>query len=68
MIKILIINGMHCSSCAKSIELELEDSVNSIKVDYNSSKCTLDFNEKRISKEQVIGIIENLGFKIKEVK
>lgn len=39
MIKKFKIGGMHCASCAKIIEMELENFVNRIKVDSSKKYC-----------------------------
>lgn len=67
MVKIkLQIQGMHCGSCAKMIELELEDKVNKISVSNEKGIAEIDFDEKKISKAQIKTIIENIGeYKVK---
>jgi len=66
MKKIYKIDGMHCASCAKLIETELEDKVNSIKVDLDKNTATMDFNEKKIAEKDIISIITKMGYKIKQ--
>lgn len=61
----LTIEGMHCESCAKLIEMELKDKVNKIKIDSVKNTAEIDFDEKRINKEEVIKKINNLGYKAK---
>ena len=61
----LKVNGMHCGSCAKMIEIELEDKVNKISVSHVNKEAIIDFDENKINKEQIKSIIENLGYKVK---
>ncbi len=65
MIKKFKITGMHCASCAKIIEMELENFVNSIKVDISKNIAEIDFNEKNINENKIKEKIEKLGYKIK---
>ena len=57
----LNIKGMHCGSCAKLIESELQDKVNKIKVEENG-KAVIDFDEKKISLQQIKSTIKELGY------
>lgn len=61
----LAIEGMYCASCAKLIEMELKDKVNKIKIDSSKNTAEIDFDEKRINKEEIIKRINNLGYKAK---
>ena len=62
MKKAININGMHCKSCVKLIESELQDKVNSIRVEENGG-ATIDFDEKKISLQKIKDIIKELGYK-----
>lgn len=57
----LNIKGMHCSSCSKLIESELQDKVNKIKIEENG-KAVIDFNDKKISLQEIKNIIKELGY------
>ena len=57
----LDIRGMHCKSCSKLIESELQDKVNMIKVE-ETGKAVIDFDEKRISLQNIKNIINKLGY------
>lgn len=57
----LNIKGMHCSSCAKLIEGELQDKVNKIQVQ-ESGNTVIDFNEKKISLQKIKNTIKELGY------
>lgn len=61
----LIIEGMHCESCSKMIEMELEDKVNKISINIKTKEANIDFDNKKISKKDIISIIEKLGYKVK---
>jgi len=61
MKKIIKINGMHCSSCATSIETILKMKGIKAKVDYDSKKATI---EGKISLKEIKKEIENLGYKV----
>lgn len=66
MKKIIKVEGMHCVSCAKIIEMEFEDKANSISVDADKGSVEIDFDEKNISEKQIKEIISKLGYKIKK--
>lgn len=57
----LNIKGMHCKSCVKLIESEFQDKVNSIKVE-EDGRASIDFDEKKISLQQIKEIIKELGY------
>ncbi|MEK7480717.1 MAG: heavy metal-associated domain-containing protein [Patescibacteria group bacterium] len=61
----LAIEGMHCGSCATGIQMLVSqmDGVSSIFVDYESKKGTVEFDEAKVSREQIIKEIEGLGYK-----
>ena len=61
----LKIEGMHCKSCAKTIELELEDKVNQISVNSSSKEALIDFDERKITEMQIKNIIIGLGYQVK---
>ena len=60
----LKIKGMHCSSCSKLLEGELEDNGVSSKIDSVSGKALINFDEKKISETKIKSIIKQLGYKI----
>ncbi len=64
---ILKITGMSCISCAKNIESKIKkhSKVSLVKVDFVNEKI---FVEGKISKKEVIEIIESLGYKAFEEK
>jgi len=60
----LKIIGMHCTSCAMSIDGDLEDfvkGVKSAKTSYASQVCEVEFEEE-VKIEQVIAQIKKTGY------
>jgi len=57
----LVIKGMHCSSCKKLIEAELQDKVKTIQVQENG-KAFVEFDENKITEIQIKNIIKELGY------
>lgn len=64
MKKTFNIKGMHCASCSKIIEMELEGKVILSNIDFKSGKATITFDEKTISAEDIKGRITKLGYSI----
>ena len=62
------IGGMHCTSCAKLIELSLdeEDSVELIVVDYPSCTATVEFDPARITIGSLKETITGLGYQVSD--
>ena len=62
---ILTIEGMHCGSCALAIEMILKerDGVSSIKVDYNSKKAEVEFDESKVKLDDIKKEVSRIGFK-----
>lgn len=56
---------MHCESCAKIIEMELNDFVNSVKVNVSKGMAEIDFDEKNINENKIKEIIQKAGYSIK---
>ena len=65
MKKTIEIKGMHCVSCSKLIEMELEDQVNKISVNHETGKAEIDFDENKISEHEINQIIKKSGFSVK---
>ncbi len=66
MNKIFKIEGMHCESCKKIIEMELKDKVNKISVNLKENNAEVDFDEKKINDRQIAELIIKLGYKVKK--
>lgn len=62
---ILKIDGMHCPSCAKLIQVELQglSGVKKSEVNYSAKKGIVDFDPSSVSYENIVEAIENLGYK-----
>lgn len=63
--KIYQIEGMHCGACSTGIELFLSntDGVAGAKVDYETKKGEVEYDEAKLKDEDVIKVIEEAGFK-----
>ncbi len=61
---VLKIKGMHCESCAKLIESELEDDANKIKIDVKSGKAEIEFDEGRTSEKEIREKIKSRGYRV----
>ncbi|MEK7193524.1 MAG: heavy-metal-associated domain-containing protein [Patescibacteria group bacterium] len=61
----LNISGMHCGSCAIGIQMLVSgmDGVKSVNVDYEGKKGVFEFDSSKVTKEQIIKGIEELGYK-----
>lgn len=64
MKKTFKISGMHCASCSKIIEMELEGKVNSSNIDSKSGKAIIDFDSKKISEDKIKELIEKSGYEV----
>jgi sulfite exporter TauE/SafE/copper chaperone CopZ len=62
MKKTFSINGMHCNSCANTIERALKDKVESISVSYVKSTAQIEYNPQKITEEEIKKIIEKEGY------
>jgi len=60
----LKILGMHCSSCAMSIDFDLEDlkGVKSAKTSYAREICEVEFDEKKLSLDKIIEVVKKTGY------
>lgn len=61
----LHIDGMHCGACAVGIQMLVSqmDGVKSATVDYEGKKAVFEFDGAKVTKEQIIKGIEELGYK-----
>lgn len=64
MRKIFKIKGMHCSSCSKIIQIELEGKVNSSDIEFESGEAIIDFDPKKISEDKIKDLIEKSGYEV----
>jgi len=61
----LKIEGMHCSSCAMNIDFDLEDmdGIKNAKTSYAKQITEVEYDEKKLKIEDVIGTIKKTGYK-----
>jgi len=61
----LKIEGMHCTSCAMSIDGDLEDYVKGVKsanTSYAKQECEVELSDEKISPEKIIDQIKKTGY------
>lgn len=63
--KKLKIEGMHCSSCAMDIDMELEDldGVKEARTSYAKQEAEVEFDDNKLGLDQIIKAIEKSGYK-----
>ncbi len=63
--KKLKIEGMHCSSCAISIDMDLEDlkGVKSANTNYAKQESEVEFIDADITEDKIIDQIKKTGYK-----
>lgn len=61
----LKIIGMHCTSCAMSIDGDLEDTegVKSANTSYAKQECEVEFEEEEVTIDEIIKTVESTGYK-----
>ena len=59
------IEGMHCSSCAMSIDMDLEDvkGVKSANTNYAKQVSEVEYLEEDVTEEMIIAQIKKTGYK-----
>ena len=64
MKKQLVITGMHCTACSQNIENSLGKTlgVKGANVNFASEKATVDFDEDKISIDELIKVVEKTGY------
>ncbi len=62
----LLIEGMHCASCALTIEKSLNrlDGVSEVNVDLNSNKAHIVINPRELNFDDIDKTVQDLGFKV----
>lgn len=60
----LHIEGMHCGACATGIQMLVSqmEGVQSVFVDYEGKKGTFEFDSAKVSKDQIVKGIAELGY------
>jgi len=63
------IDGMHCSSCALSIDMDLEDleGVKESKTSYAKGETEVEFDSDTVKEEEVVEVIQKLGYQVSPV-
>lgn len=63
--KKLKIEGMHCTSCAMSIDMDLEDleGVISAKTSYTKQETEVEFDSEKVNTEKLVEAIGKSGYK-----
>lgn len=63
------IDGMHCTSCALNIDMDLEDlaGVKQSKTSYAKQETEVEFDEEQVDEEKVLQVITSLGYKASPV-
>jgi len=58
------IGKMHCGACATGIQMLVSgmDGVKSVFVDYEGKKGSFEFDEAKVTKDQIVKEISNLGY------
>lgn len=65
--KKLKIDGMHCTSCAMTIDFDLEDLGVKSKTSYAKQECEIEFDEEKVNSEIIIEAIKKAGYQAKFV-
>ncbi len=62
--KKLKIEGMHCTSCAITIDFDLEDldGIKFAKTSYAKQECEVAFDQDKVSEKKIIEVIKNVGY------
>lgn len=61
--------GMHCSSCAMTIDFDLEDlaGIKRAKTSYARAECEIEFDPIKISDIKIIETIKKSGYTVSNV-
>lgn len=62
--KMFKIEGMHCTSCAMNIDMELEDlsGIKEAKTSYAKQQLTVVYDAKKVTDEDIIKIVKQIGY------
>jgi len=61
----LKIEGMHCTSCAMSIDGDLEDYVKGVEsssTNYAKQECIVEYDEEKAKVEQIVNQVKKTGY------
>lgn len=58
------ISGMHCTSCARLIEMTLEEEkgMEAVSVEYEPQQACMEFDSELLTSKEVRDTIESLGY------
>ncbi len=59
--------GMHCTSCAMSIEWELEDNGVKAKCDFARAILEVEFDPVKVNEEKIVAAVLRTGYKLEEI-
>ena len=65
--KKFIITDMHCSSCAFTIDMDLEDldGVKQARTSYAKAETEIEFDPKKVGDEKILETVKNTGYTAK---
>jgi copper chaperone CopZ len=63
------VEGMHCTSCAMSIDMDLEDieGIAAAKTSYPSSTTEVTYDATKVDMQKIIGAISGAGYTVAPV-
>lgn len=66
----LRVSGMTCVNCARAIDLSLKKmrGISNVQVSFELSRVVVDFDQNLIDAEQIIRVIQSLGYRVEEVR
>ncbi|MBI4099886.1 heavy-metal-associated domain-containing protein [Candidatus Microgenomates bacterium] len=62
--KVYKVDGMHCPSCAMTIEWELEDRGVKAKCSYAKQLVEVEFEPEKVSDEEIKEVVAKSGYRI----
>lgn len=67
---ILQLDGLTCPSCMTKIESALanQPGVEKVQVLFNASKAKADFDDSKVSAEELGQVVDKLGYEVKKIK
>lgn len=62
--KVLKIEGMHCTSCSMSIDMDLEDleGIKKAQTSYAKQETEVEFDPEKVNLEKIIETIKKTGY------
>lgn len=60
----LHVDGMHCGACGTAVQMFLSntDGVSSATVDYDSKRAMVEFDEAKVTPENLVQGVKDIGF------